>query len=215
MRFKFPDSQDYVLDKINLKINPGEKIYLEGDNGSGKTTLIKILSGAIKPTSGSFFINDDTYKKIDLIQYRSQIGTITQGETPFEGTILENITFNNPLITHEDVKWAIDSVKLGGFIKSLPNGLETKIFPDGRQLSSSNAQKILLARSIVNKPKILFYEEPLDKMDEEATKEIIDFITNKDNKWTVIVSSKNAYWKQKCNRKIKMQNGKIIADINE
>lgn len=215
LRFKFPDSQDYVLDKINLKINPGEKIYLEGDNGSGKTTLIKILSGAIKPTSGSFFINDDTYKKIDLIQYRSQIGTITQGETPFEGTILENITFNNPLITHEDVKWAIDSVKLGGFIKSLPNGLETKIFPDGRQLSSSNAQKILLARSIVNKPKILFYEEPLDKMDEEATKEIIDFITNKDNKWTVIVSSKNAYWKQKCNRKIKMQNGKIIADINE
>lgn len=215
LRFKFPDSQDYVLDKINLKINPGEKIYLEGDNGSGKTTLIKILSGAIKPTSGSFFINDDTYKKIDLIQYRSQIGTITQGETPFEGTILENITFNNPLITHEDVKWAIDSVKLGSFIKSLPNGLETKIFPDGRQLSSSNAQKILLARSIVNKPKILFYEEPLDKMDEEATKEIIDFITNKDNKWTVIVSSKNAYWKQKCNRKIRMLNGKIIADINE
>ena len=215
LRFKFPDSPDYVLDKINLKINPSDKIYLEGDNGSGKTTLIKILSGAIKPTSGSFFINDDTYKKIDLIQYRSQIGTITQGETPFEGTILENITFNNPLITDEDVKWAIDSVKLGSFIKSLPNGLETKIFPDGRQLSSSNAQKILLARSIVNKPKILFYEEPLDKMDKEAMKEIIDFITDEKNKWTVIVSSKNDYWKQKCNRKITMQNGKIIADIKE
>ena len=215
LRFKFPDSPDYVLDKINLKINPSEKIYLEGDNGSGKTTLIKILSGAIKPTSGSFFINDDTYKKIDLIQYRSQIGTITQGETPFEGTILENITFNNPLIKDEDVKWAIDSVKLGSFIKSLPNGLETKIFPDGRQLSSSNAQKILLARSIVNKPKILFYEEPLDKMDKEAMKEIIDFITDEKNKWTVIVSSKNDYWKQKCNRKITMQNGKIIADIKE
>jgi ABC-type bacteriocin/lantibiotic exporter with double-glycine peptidase domain len=215
LRFKFPDSPDYVLDKINLKINPSEKIYLEGDNGSGKTTLIKILSGAIKPTSGSFFINDDTYKKIDLIQYRSQIGTISQGETPFEGTILENITFNNPLITDEDVKWAIDSVKLGSFIKSLPNGLETKIFPDGRQLSSSNAQKILLARSIVNKPKILFYEEPLDKMDKEAMKEIIDFITDEKNKWTVIVSSKNDYWKQKCNRKITMQNGKIIADIKE
>ena len=215
LRFKFPDSPDYVLDKINLKINPSDKIYLEGDNGSGKTTLIKILSGAIKPTSGSFFINDDTYKKIDLIQYRSQIGTISQGETPFEGTILENITFNNPLITDEDVKWAIDSVKLGSFIKSLPNGLETKIFPDGRQLSSSNAQKILLARSIVNKPKILFYEEPLDKMDKEAMKEIIDFITDEKNKWTVIVSSKNDYWKQKCNRKITMQNGKIIADIKE
>ena len=67
-------------------------------------------------------------------------------------------------------------MQLGSFIKTLPEGLETKIFPDGRQLSSSNAQKILLARSIVNKPKILFYEDPLDKMDEKASQEIIDFI---------------------------------------
>lgn len=212
LRFKFPDSADDVLDKINLKIDQAEKIYLEGDNGSGKTTLLRILSGAMQPTSGSFFINDDTYRKIDLAQYRSQIGTITQGETPFEGTILENITFNNPLVSHEDIKWAIESVKLGPFIKTLPKGLETKIFPDGRQLSSSNAQKILLARSVVGKPKILFYEDPLDKMDEEATKEIIDFITDEKNKWIVIVSSKNEYWKQKCTRKIKMKDGKIIAD---
>lgn len=212
LRFKFPDSTDDVLEKINLKIEPSEKIYIEGDNGSGKTTLIRILSGAMQPTSGSFFINDDTYRKIDLTQYRSQIGTITHGETPFEGTILENITFNNPLISHEDVKWALDSVKLGTFIKTLPLGLDTKIFPDGRQLSSSNAQKILLARSIVSKPKILFYEDPLGKMDDDATKEIIDFITDSKNKWTLIISSKNEYWKQKCTRKIKMEDGKIIAD---
>lgn len=215
LKFKFPDSTDDVLEKINLKIEPAEKIFLDGDNGSGKTTLIRILSGAMQPTSGSFFINDDTYRKIDLAQYRSQIGTITSGETPFEGTILENITFNNPLVSHEDIKWAIESVKLGTFIKTLPNGLDTKIFPDGRQLSSSNAQKILLARSIVSKPKILFYEDPLDKMDEEATKEIIDFIADDKNKWTVIVSSKNDYWKQKCNRKIKMKDGKIIADTKQ
>lgn len=215
LRFKFPDSMDDVLDKINLKIDQAEKIYLEGDNGSGKTTLLRILSGAMQTTSGSFFINDDTYRKIDLAQYRSQIGTITQGETPFEGTILENITFNNPLVSHDDIKWAIESVKLGTFIKTLPNGLDTKIFPDGRQLSSSNAQKILLARSIVSKPKILFFEDPLDKMDEEATKEIIDFITDAKNKWTVIVSSKNEYWKQKCSRKIKMKDGKIIADTKQ
>ena len=212
LRFKFPDSNDYVIDKINLKIEPSEKIYIEGNNGSGKTTLIRILSGLLQPTSGSFYINDDTYRKIDLTQYRSQIGSIITGETPFEGTILENLTFNNPNVPHENIKWAIDSVKLGDFIKSLPNGLDTKIFPEGKQLSSSNAQKILLARSIVNKPKILFYEDSLDKMDEDAAREIIDFITDEKHKWTVIVASKNNYWKQKCTRNIIMNEGKISHD---
>lgn len=215
LRFKFPDSNDNVIDKINLKIEPAEKIYLEGNNGSGKTTLIRILSGLLQPTSGSFYINDDTYRKIDLTHYRSQIGLIITGETPFEGTIMENITFNNPNIPHEDIKWAIDSVKLGDFIKSLPNGLDTKIFPEGKQLSSSNAQKILLARSIISKPKILFYEDPLDKMDEDAAREIIDFITDEKHKWTVIVSSKNTYWKQKCSRNIVMTEGKISYDSKE
>ncbi|GAA4036250.1 ATP-binding cassette domain-containing protein [Flavobacterium cheonhonense] len=215
LSFKFPDATDYVLEKINLTIEQSDKIYLEGNNGSGKTTLIRILSGLMKPTSGSFYINDDTYRKIDLEQYRSQINTIITGETPFEGTILENITFNNPLVSQDDLKWAIDSVKLGDFIKSLPKGLDTKIYPEGKQLSSSNAQKILLARSIINRPKILFYEDALDKMDNDAAQEVIDFITSNENKWTLIVSSKNDYWKQKCNRKITMSDGKIINDTKQ
>ena len=215
LNFKYPDASNEVLSEINLKIQPSEKIYLDGVNGSGKSTLIRILAGLIQPTSGSFYINDDTYRKIDLTQYRSQISTITQGETPFEGTILENITMNNPSISNADIKWAIESVQLGSFIKTLPDGLDTKIFPDGRQLSSSNAQKILLARSIVNKPKIVFYEDPLDKMDEEASRNIITFLTESSNPWTVIVSSKNKYWEEKCSRKITLQNGKIIADIKK
>ena len=212
INYKFPGSTANVLNKISFKIEDSEKILLDGDNGSGKTTLIRILSGLIQPTSGAFFINDDTYRKIDLQQYRSQIATIINGETPFEGTILENITYNNPAITQEDIKWAIESVKLGSFIKSLPKGLDTKIFPEGKQLSSSNAQKILLARSIVNKPKILFYEDALDRMDADVAKEIIDFLTSSENKWTLIVSSKNPYWKEKCTRKISMEEGKISND---
>ena len=212
INFKFPESTDVVLNKINIKIENSEKIFLEGDNGSGKTTLIRILSGLLQPTSGAFFINDDTYRKIDLQQYRSQIAIIINGETPFEGTILENITFNNPAINQEDIKWAIESVKLGSFIKSLPKGLDTKIYPEGRQLSSSNAQKILLARSIVDKPKILFYEDALDRMDTDVAREIIDFLTSSENKWTLIVSSKNPYWKEKCTRTITMQEGKISND---
>ena len=212
IKFRFPDSKKEVLNAISLKIEQGEKIVLDGENGSGKTTLIRLLSGLIQPTSGSFYINDDTFRKINLKQYRSQIGSIIHSETPFEGTILENITFKDTTIPFEDIKWAIDGVQLSSFIKSLPKGLDTRIFPEGKQLSSSNAQKILLARSIIHRPKILFYEDPTDSMDEKVANEIIDFITSDANKWTIVVSSKNPYWKTKCSRKITMQNGFIQLD---
>ena len=211
--FKFPDSNKEILNAITLKIEQGEKIVIEGENGSGKTTLIRILSGLLQPTNGSFYINDDTFRKINLKQFRSQIGCITHSETPFEGSLLENITFNDDTLTTEDLKWAIDGVQLSSYIKSLPKGLETCIFPEGKQLSSSNAQKLLLARSIIHKPKILFYEDPTDNMDEKVANEIIDFITSDKNKWTIIVSSKNPYWKTKCNRSITMQNGAIQLDL--
>lgn len=213
LTFKFPDSDKEILSAISLKIEQGEKIVIEGENGSGKTTLIRILSGLLQKTSGSFYINDDTFKKINLKQYRSQIGSIIHSETPFEGTLLENITFNDKTVSTEDLKWAIDGVQLSSFIKSLPKGLETRVFPEGRQLSSSNAQKVLLARSIIHKPKILFYEDPTDMMDEKVANEIIDFITSEKNKWTIIVSSKNPYWRTKCNRRIIMNNGAIQLDL--
>jgi ABC-type bacteriocin/lantibiotic exporter with double-glycine peptidase domain len=210
--FKFPDSKTKILDNISLNINQGEIIYIDGANGSGKTTLIRILSGLIQPTIGAVSINDNSFKKINLNQYRSQIESIIYGETPFEGTLAENIKFTNKGITENDLKWALEGMQLKNFVKSLPNGLETALFPEGKQLSSSNAQKILLARSIISKPKILFYEDPTDTMDDNVANELIDFITAKEHNWTIIVSSKNPYWRAKCTRHITMENGRIILD---
>lgn len=212
LSFKFPDSDKNILKNINLHINQSEKILIEGRNSSGKTTLIRLLSGLIQPTSGTFYINDDTFQKIDLKQYRSQIGSIVYGETPFEGSILDNLTFKDSNITQEEIKWAIETVQLSSFIKTLADGLNTIIFPQGRQLSASNAQKILLARSIIHKPKILFYEDPTDTMDDDVANEIIDLITAPANNWTIIVSSQNPYWKTKCTRNIVMNKGQIIFD---
>lgn len=213
--FKFYDDTTNVLENINLKINQGEKIVIEGDNGSGKTTLIRILSGLIQPTEGHFIINDDTFNKMDINQYRTHFGSILQGETLFEGTILENLTFNNPNISNEDIKWALDNLKLTSFIKTLPNGLNTVIFPDGKQLSSSNIQKILLARCILHKPRILFLENPTDKMDVATSQEIIAFLMNPDQKWTVIATSNNKNFSANSNRVITMEKGKISNILNK
>lgn len=215
IRFRYPGAEKDTLKNISLSVSPGEKILLKGNNGSGKTTLIRVLSGLLQPTSGTLSLNDGSFVKICSTDYRARIGCIIQGETPFEGTILENITFNDPSIQPDDLRWALDAVQLTSFIKSLPEGLDTKIFPEGKQLSSSNAQKILLARSIVHRPSILFYEDPTDRMDKEAATALIDFIFSPDNPWTVIVSSANLHWQAKATRRITMENGKIINDTQQ
>ncbi|AXG74216.1 ATP-binding cassette domain-containing protein [Flavobacterium arcticum] len=213
IQYRYPDSDKNALKNISLCIHPGEKICISGGNGSGKSTLVRMLSGYLQPDYGAFYINDGRFNKIDKDLYRSQTGIIIQGETPFEGTILENITFNDPTITPETLRWALDSVRLSPFIKTLPQGLDTQIHPDGRQLSASNAQKILLARNIIHKPKILFLEDPTDKMDKPTAKAIIDFLFANEHEWTVIVSSVNNYWKSKCDRQIIMSNGEIVEDL--
>lgn len=213
--FKFEDDTTNALEGINLKINQGEKIVIEGDNGSGKTTLIRILSGLMQPTQGHFIINDDTFNKMDINQYRTHFGSILQGETLFEGSILENLTFNNPNISNEDIKWALDNLKLTSFVKTLPNGLNTPIFPDGKQLSSSNIQKILLARCVLHKPRILFLENPTDKMDVATSKEIIAFLMDPSQKWTVVATSNNKQFSNSSNRIITMEKGKISNILNK
>ncbi|HLN94888.1 MAG TPA: ATP-binding cassette domain-containing protein [Flavobacterium sp.] len=212
LRFRYPDAERDTLKNLSFRIDPGEKIILRGVNGSGKTTLLRILSGLLTPTSGSFLYQSDTFHKVDIHTYRSAIGVIVHGETPFEGTILDNITFGDPSISAEDVRWAVDAVQLGSYIKTLPDGLETKILPEGKQLSFSNAQKILLARSIVRKPSMLFYEDPTDRMDADAANAIIDFLCAKEHQWALVVVSSNNRWVQRCTRYITMEKGKIIED---
>ncbi len=212
LSYTFPENNKKSLNAISLKVVQGETIFVDGANGSGKSTLLRILACLIEPKTGSVYINDENYAKINKSQYRSQIGIVTTGQTTFEGSILENITFKNPNISDERLKWVLEKIKLNEDIKKFPNGLEELILSDGKQLSSSVTQKILLARAIVTNPNVLFLEDPFDKMDLEQANEIIDFILEPENKWTVFVISKNHYWKQKCQRTILLDKGKLIAD---
>ncbi|WMW78189.1 ATP-binding cassette domain-containing protein [Flavobacterium sp. 20NA77.7] len=210
--FSYPNATDAVLENINIVINQGEKILISGDNGSGKTTLMRLLAGHISPTSGNLYINDDTFNKINLNQYRTYIASITQNETLFEGTIYENITFGRE-VNQNELKEVLQNLHLIPLIKTLPDGLNTMITSDGRRLSSSNAQKIIVARCILSNPKILFLENPTDKMDEATAIQVIDYLTNSKNNWTLIVSSKNKQWQSKLDRELIMKNGVLIQDL--
>lgn len=211
--FRFPDADKDALKGISLKITQGEKVFVSGRNGSGKTTLVRLLSSYLQPTGGVFYVNENNLSKTDNEQYRSLTGVVLQGETPFEGTLLDNITYNDPNITDERVKWAVEKSGLLGYVKSLPQGLDTGITPQGRQLTASVVRKIMLARAIVHKPKVLFLEDPTESMDEDSAMEIVNFLFSPENDWTVVVSSVNNYWKERCGRHIEMDKGTIVTDI--
>lgn len=209
LSYQYKGAEVPTLKNINIKINQNDKVLIKGDNGAGKTTLVRLLARIIEPTSGSIYLNETNYKKYSLDEFRSNIGIITLNEAPFEGTILENITCNSPEATIERVNDVLEKVQLTEVIKNLPNGLDTHLFPEGKQINSSVAQKIVLARCIIQNPKILFLEDPVDKSDDKSSKEIIDYLISSENNWTLVVISKNSYWEEKCSKVYTINNGQL------
>ena len=209
--FQYPNAEKETLKSISLAIKPKQHTLIDGENGSGKTTLIRLLARIIEPTTGSIFINNTNYKKFSSAIYRSNIGLVTAQETPFEGTILENITCNNPEIKMDKVNEILDKLKLTDAIKALPKGLETQISSEGKQINSSTIQKIILARCIINQPILLFLENPLDKIDEENSIEILDYLCEEQQPWTLVVVSKNNYWKKICKQRIVLEKAALKA----
>jgi ABC-type bacteriocin/lantibiotic exporter with double-glycine peptidase domain len=213
MCFRYPDDDKDTIKGINLKITPGEKVFVAGVNNSGKTTLVRLLSGYLSPSSGIIYMNESVMKRSESGYYKNYTGLVMQDDTLFEGSLIENLTFNNPKVSNEDIKWALDAVGLTVIVKRLPNGLDTIINSDGRHLTRSVIQKILIARAIISRPKVLFLEEPTISMDPSTSRQIIDFLVSPENSWTIIVSSIDEYWKKACNREIDMNNGEIVRDI--
>ena len=210
--YKVPDREKKIIDKVSLTITPTCAILLNGDSGSGKSTLLRIIAGILVPDSGGIFINNVSLKGVNLNYYRSHIGQSLPEESPFEGTILNNITFGDKNIPQDQIYWAIEKVGLTQFVKEQPQGLQTVLYPEGKQIPSTIAKKIVLARSIVSKPKLLILKDPLDQFKEEEAKEIMSFLSDPSNGWALLVVSANMRWADKCTRIITMENGRIINE---
>ncbi|NNK19423.1 MAG: ATP-binding cassette domain-containing protein [Maribacter sp.] len=210
--YKVPDRDKKIIDKVSLSITPSCTILLKGASGSGKSTLLRIIAGILVPDSGGVFINDVSLKAANLNYYRSHIGQSLPEESPFEGTILNNITFGDKSIPQEDIYWALDNVGLTQFVKEQPQGLQTVLYPEGKQIPSTVSKKIVLARSIVRKPKLLILKDPLDHFDPNEAQRIINFLSNPENGWALLVVSSNLRWTDRCTRIITMENGRIINE---
>ena len=208
--YSVPDRSTPILKDISLKINAKDRILIQGDSGSGKSSLLKLIAGVIAPTNGSIYVCDKSLTSININSYRSNIGQTLVEETPFEGTLLQNITFGDTSITAKQLDWAIQNVGLKDFVKQLPDGMSTMLYPEGKGVSFTISKKIMLARSIVKQPRLLMLKEPLDQFEAKEAQQIVDFLSQPQHPWTLVVVSQNNIWKQTLNRVIILDKGQII-----
>ena len=207
--FTYPDGDKKILDGISINIPAGDKLVVTGPNGSGKSTLLQIIAGLYKVNSGSVNYNGLPIGNLNLLALRSEIGDCLAHEQLFDGTVLENIGMGRPNATLENVRWAIKNLNLEGFIQQLPLGYDSQIDPQGRKLPRSVMQKLLLARCIADRPKLLLLEDALEHLDEIDKKAIVDFLVKPENGWTIVAVSCDDYLQSKVGRVLNMKNGQF------
>jgi NHLM bacteriocin system ABC transporter ATP-binding protein len=162
--FKYENEGQDILHDLTMHVKPGEFIGIAGPSGSGKSTLVRILLGFEKPSQGKIYYNDQDLSTLDIRQVRKQIGVVLQNGKIFSGTIYDNIVCGG-VFSKDDIQ---EAIKLSGFyedLQNLPMGLHTFIQGGTSTLSGGQIQRLLIARAIIRKPKILIFDEATSALD--------------------------------------------------
>ena len=199
-----------ILSNLTFSINPGELVSIVGPSGAGKTTLAAILTGLLDPKEGLIELNGIDLKTIDLDTLRESVALVSDNNETFEGTIEENIKVGRHYLSQQDIRKAIEMAELQTKIRELPDGMETKLLSHGFRLSRGQRQKLLIARGIVNTPKLLILDEAFTGIDERKKIKILDNLLDPQNQWTVIDISHDADVVMRSTKMIVLNNNKII-----
>ncbi len=208
--FSYEGSFKQALHPINLDIVPGERVCISGYNGAGKSTLVKVLSGLYTDYQGVVSYNGFPFKSLNINSLREHVGDFCTLEGIFQGTVLENIAMGHEEVSLEDAIWAAKKMHLDNYIAELPNGYNTILTAEGRNIPHGTRMKIILARAIVTRPQLLAMESFLRVLDPNDRKEIAHFLAHKDNNWTLVAASNDHLLASLCDKVIIMENGRIV-----
>ena len=211
--FKYQNSNNNVLDNINLKIKTGSIIGIKGPSGVGKTTLVNIILGLLKPTSGEVLVDGIDINK-NLESWQKNIGYVPQNIVLTDDTLKNNIALgiDEKQIDKNRINNCIKESQLENFISNVEKGIDTNVGELGSKLSGGQKQRIGIARSIYNDPQVLILDEFTSALDNQTEEKIISEISNYGKTRTVIIVSHKLSTLSKCNNiyELTKENLKLI-----
>ncbi|MCK9536520.1 MAG: ABC transporter ATP-binding protein/permease [Bacilli bacterium] len=184
---KFSYEDNVILDNVSLQFKKGGKYLIVGPSGGGKSTLLRLLRKYFNPQSGEILIDNVPLKDIQKDQYFANIANIEQNIFVFEDTVRNNLTLYKNY-TENEITNALKQAGLTDFIRGLPQGLDTVIYDNGKNISGGERSRIAIARGLLNKADILLLDEPFAHLDSETAKEIEKSILDLPNVTVINVS---------------------------
>ena len=208
--FGYDENMPLVIDNLSLKIRPGQYVAIVGKTGCGKSTLMRLLLGFEHPKKGAIYYDGKDLEKIELRSLRRRIGVVMQNGKLFQGDIYSNIVISAPWLSLQDAWEAAELAGIADDIKSMPMGMDTMISEGAGGISGGQRQRLMIARAIAPKPKILMFDEATSALDNITQKKISESLDRL--KCTRIVIAHRLSTIKQCDRIIVLDKGKIIED---
>ena len=210
--FSYGKGGKNVLNDLSVHIRPGEYVGIVGPSGCGKSTLLKLLLGFESPQSGAIMIDKQDLAALNKGAYRRQLGVVLQNGKLISGSIYDNITITAPDTNLARVNEVVEQVGLKDDIAQMPMGLHTMLSESSNTISGGQQQRILIARAICGKPKILIFDEATSALD-NVTQATVSSSLDKMNVTRIVVAHRLSTIKN-CDRILVLQGGEIIQEGN-
>ena len=208
LSFRYTEDGPWIIDSLNLSIEPDSYVAIVGTTGCGKSTLLRLLLGFETPQVGSVFYDGKDISRVDIRSLRRLIGTVLQDGKLFPGSIFGNIIITAPEKTLEVAWEAAEAAQLADDIRAMPMGMHTDL--SGGGISGGQRQRILIARAIAPKPKVLIFDEATSALDNGTQAKVSEALDQMD--CTRIVVAHRLSTIKNCQRIIVLDKGRIIED---
>ena len=208
--FRYTESMPNVVDNLSLKIRPGQYVAIVGATGCGKSTLMRLMLGFETPQKGAIYYDGKDLAGIDLKSLRRRVGTVMQDGKLFQGDIYSNIVISAPWLTLNDAWEAAELAGIADDIRRMPMNMHTLISEGSGGVSGGQRQRLMIARAIAPKPKILMFDEATSALDNLTQKKVSESLNGL--KCTRIVIAHRLSTIKQCDRIIYLENGHIVED---